>query len=429
MFHYIVGAFRGKVVLKMKFYKVISLIVAMMLCLLSYPMHSVQATSMLLDVQDNTSDVSFVLDRSDFVSEEKYQEYLSENSSRIESNNARTIMYQPETTTTGTLEYTITGLQTSLPIQNFYIGASYIYVTQMTSLDSDDINDDVYISRCLINEETNTATYINHMILRNFGHNQILEAFIRNNKLYLWIGCKSYAGEGMTEQEIAQTGIHPYTIQVGRIEYQPDAIINNYTNITRLSNLNWANSTHTSFGYVKRVDAALSSDKKRIIFAVRNHNNDLQYSCFNVEQLNQLLDAKENATSKYVSFRELDLSEYCIFSCVQTSANKILPQYSCQGIDLTDVYNSIYIAGGLQHQDTYTYQGQSYNYVPQIYKLVLQNNQYVYQSGVTIWNNEFGAMTEIEGVHIVGGNLCFAISGYATRTTTQYIYSIPKSVF
>lgn len=411
--------------------RIFTIIIAVVLCMANYSLVTAEETTNIgLDVQENNSEADFILDRDDFISDEKYQEYISKNPNSVASENTRTIMYpQQQINTEGTLEYTVTGLLNNKAVQNFFVGEKYIYVTQLATLNSDGVENDIYISRCLKNENTKTATYLNHMTLYNVGHNQILEAFTRNDKLYLWIGCKSYAGEGMTEQQIQESGIIPYTIQVGRIQYQPNTSISKYSDITRLSNMNWANSSHTSFGYVKRVDAALSSDKTRIIFAVRNSNNDLQYSCFNVEPLNQLLDAKENAASKYVSFKDLDLSGHCTFSCVQTSANKILPQLSCQGIDLTNVYNSIYLAGGKQHKQTYTYQGQTYHYVPQVYKLIQQNGNYVYQSGVTIWNDEFGDMTEIEGVHIVGDDLYFAITGYANRTTTQYIYSIPKNLF
>ena len=70
--------------------------------------------------------------------------------------------------------------------------------------------------------------------------------------------------------------------------------VTDYTKITRLASLSYANTSGTSFGTMNRVDAGLSSDKTKLLIAARNTDGDIQYSIYDAETLNILLDAKEN---------------------------------------------------------------------------------------------------------------------------------------
>ena len=258
----------------------------------------------------------------------------------------------------------------------------------------------------------NNIVLYHKMTLQNFGHNQFLEAITRNSKLYFWVGCKPNTEQG---------GL---TLQVGRIQYRPGTTVTDYTKITRLASLSYANTSGTSFGTINRVDAGLSSDKTKLLIAARNTDGDIQYSIYDAETLNTLLDAKENQASKYVSFyNNTTLLNACLFSCVQTAGNTALPNRSCQGVDLTNA-DSVYISGGIGSSDS------SSDYHPQIGKLIKNNGAYSYSTLATVTNPNFGPSSEIEGVHIMGDELYFAIMAHGSnkRGNTQYIYSIDKSL-
>ena len=81
--------------------------------------------------------------------------------------------------------------------------------------------------------------------------------------------------------------------QIGRIQYKPtDKKGIDYTEIPRFSHMSYANKSGTSIGEVKRVDAALSSNGKKICFWVMDNTGEIQYSFYNTEKLNAELDKK-----------------------------------------------------------------------------------------------------------------------------------------
>ncbi len=92
------------------------------------------------------------------------------------------------------------------------------------------------------------------MTLKNFGHGQTLEWFEHNSKAYFWVTCK--ANEAYKFK---------WGTQIGRIQYKAKGSVD-YTEIPRFSHMSYANKSGTSIGEVKRVDAALSSDRKKSIF-------------------------------------------------------------------------------------------------------------------------------------------------------------------
>jgi hypothetical protein len=147
--------------------------------------------------------------------------------------------------------------------------------------------------------------------------------------------------------------------------------------------------------------------------------------------LNNLLDKKESQTSKYVTFYSNNtLKNACIFSCVQKSGSRILPNKSCQGIDFTNAY-SIYIAGGTGVNYNAN-ENKNYKYVPKIGKMVQNSSgNYTYTTCIKIKNTISGYAPEIEGVQIVGDNLYFMLCTTKSdlKSTTQYVYSIDKNLF
>ncbi len=334
----------------------------------------------------------------------------------------------------------VVGLEYHMPIQSFYVGSKYLYITQTKNKKK------VYLTRCTLSDDTvvPTATYKDQMVLENIGKNQILEAYTYNDKMYFWIGCKpnsdSYDGESACN----------LTLQLGRIQYSAGTTISDFTDIVRFGSLHYANTSGTSFdthvdgnkNVVKRIDAGLSSDKTKLIIATRSGNEKIQYSQYSNTLLNQALDAAENTTSKYVSFYQNDtLKAGCEFSCVQNNGERILPNGGFQGMDVTSGYYSNYVSGGT---GVLFDKGDNVNYAqtPIIAKMVRNSlGGYTYSKAVKITNNLSDYTNdstylnatkfppEIEGVKIVGDYLYFVL--YPTvndiRGSFQYIYKIDKT--
>lgn len=77
-------------------------------------------------------------------------------------------------------------LRTDRAVQQIAIyeeeGVTYLFAAQR-------INADTYLSRCRLNTEQRTATAIDSVILKDFGHAESMDVSIHNGKLYLFIGC------------------------------------------------------------------------------------------------------------------------------------------------------------------------------------------------------------------------------------------------
>ena len=207
------------------------------------------------------------------------------------------------------------------------------------------------------------------MVLKNFGHGQTLEWFEHNSKAYFWVTCK--ANEAYDFK---------WGTQIGRIQYKPtDKKGIDYTEIPRFSHMSYANKSGTSIGEVKRVDAALSSNGKKICFTA----SAVKAAC-------------------YGSFR-------------QSGSNRVLPNGSCQGLEFSDG-DSIYIIGGAAGQK------------PGIAKLTGSGSSYKYSCLVTATHNNFGGNAESEGIQLKGDYVYFGISDKQS-SDKACIYSIPKSAF
>ena len=82
-------------------------------------------------------------------------------------------------------------------------------------------------------------------------------------------------------------------LKLEEIQYKAKGSVD-YTEIPRFSHMSYANKSGTSIGEVKRVDAALSSDRKKVFFWVMDNTGEIQYSFYNAEKLNAELDKKRN---------------------------------------------------------------------------------------------------------------------------------------
>lgn len=222
------------------------------------------------------------LDKDDFETVQEWEEYIRENPSEYD-----TIMASPSPQSTvsakAKLRYTVTGLPCATSIQKVYIKDKEVYVTQRYGRTT-------YLSRCEIDKTTKQAVCKDFMTLQRFGHGQTLEYFEWNGKAYFWIACKPNTAYDAD-----------WAMQIGRISYEPNTTID-YTQVCRFGTLNYANETGIGLDGVKRVDAALSDDGSKLLIWVRSPEGVMQYSWYDADALNQILDEKESEMAKYVSF-------------------------------------------------------------------------------------------------------------------------------
>lgn len=348
-------------------------------------------STVALDTHDDDG-VAGILEQDDFDTLEEYQKYL-ETHPKVQTRQSR-VSANKNVKAAATLRYKIKGLTNTAAIQKTYIGSTYIYVIQRIGSDS-------HLSRCLINGST--ATYQDHMTLKNFGHGQTLEWFEHNSKAYFWVTCK--ANEAYKFK---------WGTQIGRIQYKAKGSVD-YTEIPRFSHMSYANKSGTSIGEVKRVDAALSSDRKKVFFWVMDNTGEIQYSFYNAEKLNAELDKKESEESKFVPCTSSAVKSACYGSFRQSGSNRVLPNDSCQGLEFSDG-DSIYIIGGAAGQK------------PGIAKLTGSGSSYKYSCLVTATHNNFGGNAESEGIQLKGDYVYFGISDKQS-SDKACIYSIPKSAF
>ena len=274
------------------------------------------------------------------------------------------------------------------------IGSTYIYVIQRSGSNA-------ILSRCKIDGKI--AKYQDRMTLKNFGHGQTLEWFEYNSKPYFWVTCKANEAYDIK-----------WRTQIGRLQYEAGKSID-YTEIPRFSHMSYANKNGSSIGEVKRVDAALSSDRKKVFFWVMDNTGKIQYSFYNADKLNNELDKKESQNSKFVPCKSSAVKVACYGSFTQLGSNRVLPNGSCQGLEFSDG-DSIYIIGGAAGDK------------PGITKLTGSGTSYKYSCRVTATHNNFGDSAEPEGIQLKGDYVYFGISDKSSSDEVC-IYSILKSAF
>ena len=336
-----------------------------------------------------------IMEEDDFDTPEEYRKYLEEHPEQQVETYAAKASANHNVKATATLRYKIQNLPSKNAIQKTYIGSTYIYVIQRVGANS-------LLSRCTING--NLATRKDYMTLKNFGHGQTLEWFEHKSKPYFWVTCK-----GNTAYD------NYWGTQIGRLEYKAGQTID-YTSICRFSHLSYANKSGKSFGSVKRVDAALSSDKTKLLFWVQEKSKgEIQYSYYNTAKLNAALDKKEKEASKYVPCTDASIKAACYGSFRQTGSNRVLPNGSCQGLEFSDA-TSIYVIGG------------NVGETPRIAKMTGSGANYKYSYLATISHGNFGKSTETEGIQLKGNLFYFGICD-KSKADPACIYSINKSAF
>ncbi len=286
-----------------------------------------------------------------------------------------------------TLAYTLKGLPLGRAIQNFYVGATYIYITQR-------VDATTYVSRLKINGKE--ATYMDRMTMNNCGHGQSLDFYTYGGKEYLLMGCKSDTPADST---------YNWSLQMARFQYQAGKTYD-YTDLNRLSYMNYANKNVSRLGTTYRVAGAVNGSYT--IFRIQTKEGTVTYSGYNTSKLNALLDKSES-----VRMDSADAKAACSFSFTQSGSSIIRPNGSFQGIDMSST-KSIYLSGGADG-DT-----------PQIARM---NSSGSYLKLIKVTN--VGNL-EIEGVQCKRGNVYFVIvpsTVAADKKDKHKIYYIPEKTF
>ena len=227
-------------------------------------------------------------------------------------------------------------------IQGYAVDGDDIYIQQAYSENEFDEFDDyktgrienlVLISRCRYSAEYDAFKPVDHMVLRNVGHGQSMEAYSYNGKQYLMISCGS--------RTTAKSTLW-WSTQIGRIEYKPGGFVNN-SEIKRLTYLNYSNKKTKRFGTTMRVDAALTPDKKTLVIWKMNEKGQSEYSGYKFDAVNKELDKAKNNEVNVKDNKKI--KKAVVFS---TKPVKLAPK-SFQGFAITNKSKgkyTLYISSG-----------------------------------------------------------------------------------
>ena len=297
---------------------------------------------------------------------------------------------------TATLAYTLRGLPIDRAVQNFYIGETYLYITQR-------IDNVTYLSRLRIDGDE--AFYMDQMVLNNWGHGEALDFYRHNGKEYFMV----------TTNGSDEYPKYYWSLQIARIEYEAGKNYSSYTGVKRFTNMKRATSDGSSLGGAFRVAACVNGDYT--VFRIQVTSTKFVYSIYDTNKLNKLLD------SSSPSLPSGNSTDYCLamedatsafkYSVTQEGSNRILPNGNFQGIELSSL-DSIYLAGGAEG-DT-----------PQIARMTYKGT---YAKLVNITNV---GTHEIEGLQTDRGRVYFLIvtsTNSVLKKDTQTIYYVNESVF
>ena len=230
-----------------------------------------------------------------------------------------------------TKEYTLTGISDTYGIQKTFVGSVYIYALQYRGLlDGRTENANSKILRFRINDDGETASYLDCMYLDGFAHDQSLEYYYSNGHAWFWTTCtptREY-GESYTR----------WSVHVTRFCYAAGATVN-YSDYTRLSNLKFASPAPSSFGTIKRVECALSDDRTKAFFWVGSATlGTTGAGCYSASGLASALDSAAAGST-------VGMGSQTAISRSGDLKRSALPKRSIQGVEIGNA-QWVYIVGG-----------------------------------------------------------------------------------
>lgn len=250
------------------------------------------------------------------------------------------------------------------------------------------------------------------MTLWRFGHGETLQWFDHNGKDYFWVVAKATQVDNPTT-----TSTYDWGTQIARIQYQAGASID-YTDVPRFSSINRANNTGTSFGTLKRCEAALSSSRVHLLIWSMNTSNTVQFAYYNAEGLNDILDQQEAQTSKYISAGDPSVFSLCVSSYQSSDFYNAVKYQSVQGIEFSDG-QAIYISSGGIGQKPVIQKGNwgTTDFIP-----------YVVTVEGDVLSDAAGYQVETEGIKLKGDDVFLNVSLHS-GDSPKLIFTVPKSAF
>jgi hypothetical protein len=307
---------------------------------------------------------------------------------------------------TGSQVYSLHGLYSAHVVQSAYVGTSYLYTTQQV-----DNSEGAYqiITRFPLNGSSLTAH--DYMTLGRFGHGETLQWFDHNGKDYFWVVAKATRVDNPSA-----TGTD-WGTQIARIQYQAGASID-YTDVPRFSSINRANNLGTSFGTLKRCEAALDSSRVLLLIWSMNTANTVQFAYYNAAGLNGILDEQEAQASKYISAGDISVITQCEESYRVSDFYNAVTNSSVQGVEFSDG-QAIYISSGPKYFQPVIQKGNwgTTNFKP--YAVAIEGG---------VLNDPAGNQVETEGIQLKGDYVYLNVSLHS-GDSPKLIFRIPKSDF
>ncbi|MCV3741250.1 class III bacteriocin [Lentilactobacillus hilgardii] len=305
-------------------------------------------------------------------------------------------------------------------LQCFTVFDNSAYVLQIDQSGDSPQLDNVYIARGTVDQSQGTVTFeSDYMTLEGFGHCQSLDFYQYNNQVYLWIGL---------DGKQTDNG-HYWGTQLGRIQYTPGQTISSYTDVTRLSNLIAANQNGQDVGTLKRVESTVSEDSSKMVVMDITTDDKVYFTYYDFQQLNALLDQKDNVTPHYLSCETEDSVKALAHdwgSPFQLS-DMLSSSQSVQGLAI-DSSNNVYISSGSKDTDSYIAKG--------AWGASYFNQQAVSSPSedASQWSAGAGII-EIEGLQLYYGNVDATVTKHlhgdssTEKEDKSYIYSFPETQF
>jgi hypothetical protein len=356
-----------------------------------------------------------VMNRDDFDSDEAMEHYFKDHSEaprqaydaykeEISASHQQKITISSQAAT-GSQVYSLHDLYSEHVVQSAYVGTSYLYTTQQV-----DNSEGAYqiITRFPLNGSSLKAQ--DYMTLGRFGHGETLQWFDHNGKDYFWVVAKATRVDNPTASGF------DWGTQIARIQYQAGASVD-YTDVPRFSSINRANNLGTSFGTLKRCEAALSSSRVHLLIWSMNTSNTVQFAYYNAEGLNDILDTQEAQASKYISAGDPSVVSLCVSSYQSSDFYNAVKYQSVQGIEFSDG-QAIYISSGGTGKTPVIQKGNwgTTYFIP--YAVAIEGGAL---------SNPAVNQVETEGIQLKGDYVYLNVSLHSDNS--KLIFTVPKSVF
>ncbi|GHP14065.1 hypothetical protein YK48G_14900 [Lentilactobacillus fungorum] len=317
------------------------------------------------------------------------------------------------------LMYRLINLPKKTVVQKVYIGDQSVYALQLFNQ-----NQDAIISRVKkpqrINGHNLDFRHAQHMTLKNFGHGQTLAYFCHQGIDYWWV---------VAEPNLSDYPDIKWGSQLARIRFEPDRrwwFHRQKRNLpTRLTMLDHTTPTGQSYGDLKRVEGALSPDKRTLLIAAVARDGSAHFSLYDHQKLNERLDqvAAVGGAVDLSQAGQLLSSSVANPYIVVPAFTRRLTSPSIQGVALSDTFTIFVSSGQAAVNDQH----------PQADQPAINQFQWGSDTAKPLWLNNpawINQNIETEGVQL-GDRLYVGVAfhdavPYATKTVANCVYWVEK---